>query len=210
MNKIIHSISETIKDDIIASILFVLLVLTVFLDIIVGLITKDSTIILAITTFALVIVTGIYGWHTRQLAKSTSTQATESERSRQISYNSMLNTYAPIIKIIAKELWGGGIEVNYKNVGPGPALNMICWINHEKFPHLSSDTNKKIETVVGTKEEGTYFGDVNLKLSNFSSGFDVIAEYKDIYGRDFISRLEIINKQDRSLQYGLKEKIKGC
>jgi uncharacterized membrane protein len=189
---------RTIKEDVPAIVLFVLLVLDVVAGVVLGVTTKNDNLVLVVVTFALVLVTGIYGWHTRQLAKSTAKQA-------EITLNSMLNGYAPVIKVSVEEIGDGGIQVNYKNVGLGPALNLWCWIQHEEMPDLSSDNNKKNSAAVGPGEDGSFIWQSGLKLPSLDTGFNIIAKYNDIYGRNFDSRLEIINRKDQQLNYGLSK-----
>lgn len=189
--KVINWIKETAKEDIPVTLLPVILVITAVVGIILGVRTKDSNIILALATVSLVMVTGIYGWHTRQLARATT--------------NQVLNNWAPVIKIVAENA-NNSIKVKCKNVGIGPALNMRCWIRHEEIPELASDANTRKAGAIGSGEELSYAWSSDLKLPSFSSGFDIIAKYNDVYKRVFVSRLEIVGNNDQSLQYGLENR----
>ncbi len=193
---------NTIIRDKPAAILFALLIITIIVGII-EMIQGNGLLVSAITTFALIIVTALYGWHTRKMANS-------SEKGLGIAINSMMNGHTPVIKLVAVPLIDlsgmTGIKLTFKNVGPGPALNLRCWIQHDELPHLSSDANKSTNIALGTDEDGNYSWPSSLRLPDFHNGFTVIAQYNDIYGRRFESILEI-NDMDQSLQYGLMKEV---
>ena len=180
-----------------------------------------SDTIQAITLIVLAVVTVAYAKSTHKIYKATSEQVNTtreaiavSKRSVEIALNAEKNAVAPLIKfqLFVTSTSFYGLQANYENIGKGPALNLKLWIDAdgEIFSYLKGDVEKSIsfQTAVGVGESGsrTWIGDTltvpprHLPANN--AGFNVIAEYTDVFGQGFESRLVIINQYDRKFHYG--------
>ncbi len=188
--------TKTTKEDVPASILFILLVVETIAGVIWSAVSSDSNILLASATLALVIVTALYGWHTRQMAKAN-TKAAE------IAMNSEQNAVIPILKITIAPTIGKNLRVSYENIGKGPALNLQCWLSHEELPALKSMDNRQNNCAVGAGDGGIFVWDTGAGLPDRHLGFDIIAQYDDIFRRSFESRLEYVANGLPMLHYGL-------
>ena len=164
---------------------------------------SPSDTIQSITLILLVVVTISY-------AKST-------HKIHNVALIAEKNAVAPLIKLklnpVTTSLYI--LQVAYENIGRGPALNLKIWldVDGELFSYLKSDIekSKSYHTAVGVGESEihNWIGDGNSTppryLPDANSGFDIVAEYSDVFGQDFESRLAIINQYDQEFCYGVSK-----
>ena len=146
----------------------------------------------------LIIVTAHYATSTRKIAE--------------IALNAELNEVYPMIDLVAAIADTDRIVIYYRNIGAGPALNLRVWIegDGEQFSYLQSDTEKNREylSAVGVNQEGQRRWSVgnNRALPTRTTGFDIVAEYTDVFRQGFQSKLVIINSIDPpKFYFGKKE-----
>ena len=138
------------------------------------------------TLVVLVIVTVSYAKSTRKIFEI----ALDAER----------NAVSPIISIVAEVTSLDQILISYENIGRGPALNLKIW--------LESDTKKSegFRTAVGVGQSGQRQWDKSEgTLPTTSSGFDIVAEYTDVFRQGFQSKLVIVNPYDHEFFFGKKK-----
>jgi hypothetical protein len=137
-------------------------------------------------------------------------QAAISDRALQLALNAEYNAASPVIRLVASPLVAGGISVTCENVGRGPALNFQCWIECDGFDSLLAPLNRRNATAMGAEGQVPFLWEggikppgMNLRLPSFKDGLDIIAQYDDVFGRPFESRLEIVNDVlPQRLSYG--------
>ena len=181
-----------------------------------------SDTIQAITLIVLVVVTVSYAKSTHKIYKATSEQVHATQEAVRVAVDSERNSFAPIVELTLyndnpQYIGHEDIPIFYKNVGKGPALNLVLWINgdDEQFCYLKSDYEKKrrfrAALGVGDSYKEIWHANINetptQPLPSANSGYDVVAEYTDVFGRRFESKLTIIrqyefNEYDQEFHYG--------
>ena len=88
----------------------------------------------------------------------------------------------------------------------------MLWVSgdDEQFDYLKSDYEKQssFRTALGVGGSARQVWSENLDVTppkpllNENSGYDVVAEYTDVFRRKFQSKLTIINQYDQELHYG--------
>ena len=156
----------------------------------------------------LILVTGWYAYSTKCIQRATADQVAatreQAEISRQateIALNATKNAVMPIVMVA----FDGGSETNsetgkvfvkttgveYRNIGKGPALNLRVWL--EYFDDESGDpvrSHNKYTDVLAVKEKGRFdwhFVEENLPRPGKACGYEVFAEYTDVYKQMFRS-----------------------
>ena len=139
-------------------------------------------ITMAISTVALVIVTGIYAWHTRKMA----------DEMRDARYDAL----RPIIDIVNMQQMP--IELATQayakeppkellcklcNIGVGPATDVYSFVYHDS----GGRRRRSLDTIVIGKETGPE----RLSLAQKDDHWFLVAYYKDVYGRWFESSREV-------------------
>lgn len=156
-----------------------------------------SDSIQTITLIVLVIVTVSYAVSTRRLYE--------------VALNSERNTVFPIVSLTVDAATPDQINVSYENIGRGPALNLRIWVEaeyDEQFSFLKSDEmkNRAFRAALGVGLNGQLRWDNSEgTLPTRSSGFDIVAEYSDVFKQGFMSKLLIINPFDQEYSFGKKE-----
>lgn len=129
------------------------------------------------------------------------------ERSYALALNAENNSVLPVIVLDVITANEDQIQISYQNVGKGPALGFRIWLkaDDEQFRYLQSDTNKNkwYRTGVGVDQysECEWTKD-NGVLPVRDSGFDVITEYTDAFGRPIVSKLVIYRDNDADFKFG--------
>ena len=176
-----------------------------------------------ITLGGLILVTIWYAYSTYGIQRATADQVAttreQAEISRQateIALNDTKNAVLPIVKVGAAGISGtqnepGNVHVraasvSYKNIGKGPALNLEVWLSYsdpEEFGDGAGSTKKRSD-VLAAGEEGRCewrLAEESLPLPSQSYGYDVVAEYTDIYRRKFRSTLFLLPAQQREFSF---------
>ena len=178
-----------------------------------------------ITLGGLILVTSWYAYSTYGIQRATADQVAttreQAEISRQateIALNATKNSVLPIVRVGAAGTRGtqGNVHVeaasiDYKNIGKGPALNLEVWLKYNDPKGLgdgAGSTKKRID-VLAAGEEGRCewrLAEESLPLPGQSYGYDVVAEYTDIYRRSFRSTLFLLpaNQSDFSFRQVLE------
>jgi len=150
-----------------------------------------------VTLSVLVVVTISYARSTRKLYD--------------VALNSEANAVFPIITLTVEVVSHGHIEISYQNIGRGPALNLRIWLEREgeeSFAYLKSESEKNMgfHAAVGVNQDGKRKWDSSGgPLPSRSVGFDVVAEYTDVFRQRFQSKLIIIGIHDQEFSFGRKE-----
>ena len=156
----------------------------------------------------LILVTSWYANSTKGIQKATADQAAAtreqaeiSRKATEIALDAAKNAVMPIVKVA----FDGGSEttsetgkvcvksmgVAFRNIGKGPALNLRVWL--EYFDDESGDpvrSHNKYIDVLAVKENGRFdwrFVEENLSRPGKAYGYEVFAEYKDVYKQMFRS-----------------------
>ena len=158
---------------------------------------SPSDTIQTITFVVLVIVTGYYAWSTHKIYK--------------VASNAERNAVFPIVSIAAEVTNLDHIVISYENIGRGPALNLRIWLEREgedQFWYLKSEAKKNegFRAAVGVSRKGRREWDNSEEpLPTLSSGFDIVAEYTDVFGQGFESKLVIVDSNDQEFFFGKKK-----
>lgn len=125
----------------------------------------------------------------------------------EVALNSEMNAVVPILRLEAQIIDPQQIRVTCHNVGKGPALNLRMWLEaaDDQFLYLKAAHMKSraFRAAVAADEGGPYtWNDDEGPLPDRSSGFDIVAEYSDVYRRSFVSKLVVINHEDQELSFG--------
>ena len=195
-----------------------------------GLLTLNEGIEI-VTLGGLILVTSWYAYSTYGIQRSaadqvaaTWEQAETSRRATEIALSATKNAVLPIVSVGSPGISGTQVapgvvcaetvQIGYKNIGRGPALNLKVWLSYdsEEFGDYAGSTVKHID-VLGAGQGGRCewrSAEESLPLPNQTHGYDVIAEFTDIYGRKFRSTLLLINPYDREFSFGqVSEKRNG-
>ncbi len=149
------------------------------------------------TLAILVIVTLFYAWSTHNIYK--------------VALNAEKNAVFPIVNVTTDVISQDYIRVSYQNIGKGPALNFKIWVEREgedKFLYLKSQTKKteSFRAAVGAGQSGHHeWVNSDGPLPTRNSGFDVVAEYTDVFQQVFVSKLLIIGLHDQEFRFGKKQ-----
>ena len=176
-----------------------------------------------VTLGGLILVTSWYAYSTYGIQRSTADQVAatreQAETSRQateIALSATKNAVLPIVTVGSPGISGTQVapgnvraetvRVSYENIGRGPALNLKVWLRYdpEEFGDYAGSTAKHID-VLGAGQEGRcewQSAEESLPLPGQTHGYDVIAEFTDIYGRKFRSTLLLIHEYDREFSFG--------
>lgn len=135
-----------------------------------------------IITFALVMVTIIY-------AKRTAEIADETKKAR-------FAALRPIVVIA----WVGSdskeITASFKNIGPGPALNLECYLTHDNFSFkYKHDKYSVLE--VGESHQIS-FPSESFEFQQWTS-FVINCDYESVYKKPMRSVLKFTTQEERSL-----------
>ena len=155
-----------------------------------------SDTIQTITLVVLVIVTVSYAVSTRKIHK--------------VAVNAEMNAVFPIVNLTIDVISQDQIRVSYQNIGRGPALNLRIWLEREcaeQFDYLKSDAmkNKGFVAALGVSQNRQLEWDGSEgELPTRKDGFDVVAEYSDVFQQGFTSKLQIINSCDQEFSFGKK------
>lgn len=178
---------------------------------------SPSDTIQSITLILLVIVTISYAKSTHKNYKATSEQVSATMEAVRVAVDSERNSFAPIVELTQESndpRFGEGISIICTNVGKGPALNLVIWVtaDDEKFDYLKSDREKQMSfrSALGVSRSARQLWSENMDvapprpLPTESSGYDVVAEYTDVYRRRFQSKI-VFSSLEQSFHYGLIE-----
>ena len=183
-----------------------------------------SDTIQIITLAVLVIVTIWYAISTHRIQEETKRQASavreQTEISRQaveIALNTAKNSVLPIVNLSSPVKSLGptsvfpkadasiNLRVHYKNIGKGPALNLRAWLRYDPEA-FGEGARSEIGNAyaLGAGEEGNFVWSSStetLPLLSTLSGFDIVAEYEDIYRRKFRTTMFLINEFKTELSF---------
>ena len=142
----------------------------------------------------------------------TVSYARSTQKLYEVAQNAELNAVFPIISMTPEVLSPSQIRISYENIGRGPALNLRIWLElkgHAQFSYLKSEAKKNegFRAAVGVNQSCQRQWDkTEGPLPTTSSGFDIVAEYTDVFQQKFESRLTIINHYDHEFSFGKKVK----
>ena len=166
-----------------------------------------SELVQSATLIILVLVTLWYAKSTYKLQTATNDYRVTTQQIFEVTRNAEINASAPVISLKVA-IVDSKIRIEYENLGRGPALNFRVWLRvaGETFRYLESDKEKnaRYRTAVAAGQSGSHswIGLENRPLPSWSPGFDVLAEYRDIFRQDFESRLAVVAEDDQSFHYG--------
>ena len=196
MKRLVESIWRTYRIEVILSLLgLALLVALIYFTDPDWLSPSDT--IQTITLVVLAIVTISYASSTRKIYE--------------VASNAERNAVFPIISMAAEVTAPNQILISYENIGRGPALNLRIWLELEgedQFWYLKSETKKNegFRAAVGVGQSGQRQWDNSEgPLPTTSSGFDILAEYADVFRQGFQSRLVIVSACDQGFHFGKKK-----
>lgn len=176
-----------------------------------------------ITLVVLVLVTSWYAYSTHGIQRATADQAEASRKQAKISkqateiaLNATKNAVLPMIVVGSAGRSGTqtapGVlhvktaTVSYSNIGSGPALNLRVWLSYaqEELGEHAGSTVKSMDALSAGKEGRFEWREEEESppLPGQSHGYDVVAEYTDIYGREFRSRLNLLSANQRDFSFG--------
>ena len=208
----IKDVAESIwidhKAEVIVSIVFVLAIIVLIYF------TSPKPLVMAdliqiVTLMLLVVVTVSYAISTHRIHKATmdqvvatKEQAEVSRQAVQVALNAEKNAVMPILSVACEINGRGGgdstqdVRAPHVNIGKGPALNLEIWLspyleNIEDDPRSSS----RFIQVLGIDDQRYCrwrdSREQELSLSTLSPGFCIVAEYFDVHGRKFRSKVLI-------------------
>ena len=98
----------------------------------------------------------------------------------------------PVIELrysgIARE---NNITIDLTNRGKGPALNITAWANlYSEDGEIEITSQRRLRTVVGESSSQSiplFFSEAPFNLGNRPDDIELVAEYEDVFGRDFLS-----------------------
>lgn len=137
------------------------------------------------TIVVLTLVTIVY-------AVATWRQAEASQRAVEVALDSEKNAAMPVIefKIIGFSN-NGGIMIDITNQGKGPALNLKVWANlyseHGEIEITSQVSPLTIAAEGKTTRTELDFLGASMNLQHRSNDMELVAEYKDVFRREFRS-----------------------
>ena len=177
-----------------------ILLLIVVVGVIVGITVGREQAFDAALTAALVAVTAFYVYFTSQILRATNQQA-------EIMRNAQYNAAAPVVMLTASYNESHvevEIEVSWKNIGRGPALNFRCWLEDSEHPELRIHERAICRTAVEvalTEEMST--GVIRTGISNYRLGVGYIrAQYESVFNRTYESCLLFPENAAPALEYG--------
>ena len=165
----------------------------------------------------LVVVTIWYAKSTKGIQKATADQvaatreqAEISRKATEIALNNTQNAVLPIVRVApdggSMTPTGRGIfyvikaGVRYSNIGKGPALNLKVWLRN-----MEEETSSIRHTdALGVGEEGRFewsSEEDNLPVLGVSDEYDVVAEYTDVYRREFSSTSFFLSTGQREFSF---------
>jgi hypothetical protein len=110
------------------------------------------------------------------------------------------NSVAPVVEIDA---YGSGkIEVHFRNIGAGPALNFRCWIEDQRHLHLR--TSRAISRrAVGINQDYSS-ASIDTHMPDYILGREsyLRAQYEDVFGQTYESCLMFSENALPELKYG--------
>ncbi len=181
---------------ILAVVVFVFLIPITNLD---DLTTSDLTQIG--TLMVLVVVTVSYAASTHRIEHASKEQVEATRRQTEVSrdaikiaLDSQKDAAMPILEPSPQRwtLRGNTISVPYTNVGRGPALNLIVCVNYESQDRRQSITGTCDEPIPVLSVESVCTLHVKVPVSDAPTlpkepvpGFRMVAQYSDIFGREF-------------------------
>ena len=150
-----------------------------------------GSVVQAWVTIILVLLTAVYVYRTAQQASASMKLAKETTDAR-------FAALRPIVRIH----WIGSkrnaeITVSFKNMGLGPALNLVCYLTHSKYSFRFKH-DKYIATEVGESHNITF----PTEAFDFVE-WDKLAincDYKSVYGQPFRSSLKFNTEDERYLE----------
>ena len=157
---------------------------------------SPSDTIQTMTLVVLVIVTVSYAKSTRKIYE--------------VGLDAERNAVFPIIALTVEVTNQDQIYILYQNIGRGPALNLRIWLELEsddQFLYLKSEAMKSkcFHAALGVGQLGQHKWDNSEgALPTRSSGFDVVAEFTDVFSQSFVSKLQIINAYLSEFSFGKK------
>ena len=196
MKRLVESIWRTYRIEVILSLLGLALLVALICYTEPDWLSPSDTI-QTMTLVVLVIVTVSYARSTRKISE--------------IALNAEKNAVSPIISIVAEATNLDQILISYENIGRGPALNLKIWLELEsddQFLYLKSEAMKSkcFHAAVGVGQNGRHqWENSEGPLPSTSSGFDIVAEYTDVFRQRFHSRLVIVNPYDHEFFFGKKK-----
>ena len=171
---------------------------------------EPSAAVQSFTLVVLVIVTIVYAKATHKNYEATSDQVNATRDAVDVAINSEQNAVAPLIKLTIDGGTAGFIPIIFENIGNGPALNLVAYLEvaGEQFQYLKSDKEKSktYQSAFAVEDVSNHQWRENLNISprrplpTRDYGFDVVAEYSDVFRQGFISKLEV-SKNDQNFVY---------
>ncbi|MFQ5924841.1 MAG: hypothetical protein ACE5IE_02460 [Dehalococcoidia bacterium] len=162
----------------------------------------------AIAIVLLVIVTGIYAWRTFAISKGTEKQAEASTKMAEEMREQRHDAVRPVVRIEAQD--SRKINISCTNVGTGPALNLRCWIEDKEHPEWRDRTKALcLSALAGRGEHRAVKVDTQIEgyTVHEGRGYGYLrAQYEDVFGKPYESRLISSTNAAPELQYFEVEK----
>ena len=161
----------------------------------------------SIQILALIILAAVTLWYaisTHRINKSANEQAIAireqaetSRRALQVALDAEKNAVLPVVTLTTGGSSSGSlvteVNANGSNIGSGPAMNLRIWLESSSGdPAVTHKSSTKPYNVLGVGESRTLrwrHTSEDKPLPSFEMGFYVVAEYSDIFGRRFGSRI---------------------
>ena len=150
----------------------------------------------AISMVALVILTGIYAWQTRKMANEMREQRYDTVRPvidiyRDPSDEDKLSEAFASTNGDASQ----GLSCVLENIGLGPAIDVYSFVQNPQ-------SGKRQRHEFGTLAIGKKTYRMKLSLIYEDNPLALVAYYRDVYGRAFVSIREVSSGKERGWQIG--------
>jgi len=163
----------------------------------------NSGAVQAIAVLALVVVTAVYAWLTRDMSKAAREQTQRAAELAEETRTSRLDSLRPILEIrpvevlhshvllkqglLAKEgRLPPNLNCSVRNIGPGPALNVLL---HTWRPDLEEPGSLQLGAIAAGENVGAR--ELHLEPADEADKRLLRVKYEDLYGRKFLSSREV-------------------
>ena len=128
-----------------------------------------------------------------------------SQNAVEAALRSERNAAAPVVVMSATQDAERIVHMLYRNIGRGPAPNLQCCLRHDELPSLGGLSMRHTRTGLGVGEDGTAtWIREQGRLPILQLGTDIVAQYNDVFGNLFESRLEFVANGPPRQEYGLQ------
>ena len=163
--------------------------------------------------FGLVTVTCFYAWSAQRQAEANVTMAAATTKQAEIALNGQFNAAAPLVDVEAwnYEFRDADTRINlvWRNIGTGPALNFRCWIEDEEYPQLRQIGKETYRAAIANDQD-SYSWTVNVKIKGYRLGVGkgyLRAQYQSVFEIPYETAVIYETPDTRELKYGKATEI---